>query len=258
MYKLRLLVVTLLFLAPAILLAGETSDEAAPGTPPMPTHLEAEHNSAWAAATALTDPSDRGTTALVLRKEFEHTVLGQKLLQHIRQTAPPYRWGMSGFFDYLYPPQRKTLRDAVNRADFIMRGRVTGRSAGFYLKGGAIVIPGQLLRIAPVEVLADSYHAQGQYYLFVHAGTVHVGSLDIEAMEPVVGEVPRLGAEVLLVVPFGQRFDARLIECLTPETLISLQASIRLDHVYSSEQQAELSADALLGEVRRLLTEKPR
>ncbi len=106
----------------------------------------------------------------------------------------------SGSWDL--PADRATIAEAVESAEMVFLGRVTGVAYGFGFRE-----PGQLIQIAPEQVFQGDVRLT-KYYVFVPVGSFRAGSIEICKKESVTfrnHEAPYKVGDELLVMPRKSR-----------------------------------------------------
>jgi hypothetical protein len=105
------------------------------------------------------------------------------------------------------PPSRETVREAARNVPFALHGRVTGRSYGFNES-----VPGQLLRLEPIELLKGEPENIAEYYVFFPVGDFAIGDHRICKSDNRLPETPEVGDELLVTDPWRVTKDDRFIE----------------------------------------------
>lgn len=137
------------------------------------------------------------------------------------------------YVDYVEPPPRATLEDAVTHSQVALLGRVTDRAYGF--SGGA---PGQLLQIEPVRSFGHAL-SQARYYFFVPIGRFSIGGVTICTTDWRYAEPPDIGGEVFLFVfdpvdPAGVLLHVMDAGDIVP---VNPDGSLRLPRQYAADEQ---------------------
>jgi hypothetical protein len=123
---------------------------------------------------------------------------------------------------------RANLNDAITSADFVLLGRVTGRSFGFYGMHA-----GQLLKISVDRVLKGS-GGSPVYYAFMPIGAFTVGGEQICASNTDYAPPPEIGAEIFV---FTYPPDGELLSIADPGDLVPVSATgeLALPRQYATE-----------------------
>lgn len=99
------------------------------------------------------------------------------------------------YVDRVNPPDRSTLPKAVHTAELVLRAEVVSRDYGFETS-----VPGQLLRVRPVEVYKGEAPL-AHYFVFLPVGTFEAGPHRFCKSDYRYPEPPEIGDHVLLLVP---------------------------------------------------------
>lgn len=118
--------------------------------------------------------------------------------------------------DFYEPENRDTVEDAIRTARVIGGFRVTGTAGGFY--GG---VPGQLLRLVPVDVYRGDLTAR-DYYAFLPIGRFSVSGKQVCKRDARFANAPRVGQEVVLFVGLPSGEDLNILQLQGPTDLITV------------------------------------
>lgn len=99
------------------------------------------------------------------------------------------------YVDRVNPPDRSTLAKAVQTSELILQTEVVSRDYGFESS-----VPGQLLRVRPVEVFKGEAPLP-HYFVFLPVGTFEAGPHRFCKTDYRYPEPPEIGEQVLLLVP---------------------------------------------------------
>jgi hypothetical protein len=160
---------------------------------------------------------------------------------------------------YLNTPARTSLSEAVETADVVVLGNVTGTAFGFF--GG---IPGQLTRFSPEEIVKGTL-ARAAYYVFIPVGDFWVGAVHICKTDSRYVAPPAKGDTVLLFSGLPSGADGDILDIKTESGLVVIagaEGTVHLPSRFRADARSLSSADALRSFVRetaaRLRREEPR
>lgn len=122
------------------------------------------------------------------------------------------------YSSFYAPPDQSTLEKAVAASALITYAKVTGRDYGFH---GSV--PGQLVRVEPVETIRQRSKNLPEYFVFFPVGTFNVGAKTICKIDRRYAAVPEVGDHLLLLVAeYFHRDPAEpFIELGLPGTIIT-------------------------------------
>lgn len=153
------------------------------------------------------------------------------------------------FQDVVNLPPRGTVEQAAQTARLVILGKVTESSYGVFVDE-----PGQLLRIAPEEVIKGQPREVDAYYVFLPLGTFQMGGLKICKTDSRYPDPPAVGDQVLLFVPFQEEDQTEpLLEIQDGEGIVTIHAggAISLPKRFQSKPGTPLMGkEALLDRVR--------
>ncbi len=80
--------------------------------------------------------------------------------------------------DLVNPPNRGSIEEATRNSRLVILGKVTERAFGVY-----VYLPGQLLRVAPEQILKGEPREVPAYFVFMPVGNFKIGSVPICAKD---------------------------------------------------------------------------
>lgn len=153
--------------------------------------------------------------------------------------------------DLVNPPDWTTVAKLVRNSALLVRGKVTGTAFGF--QGG---MPGQLIRLEPIEYLRGDSQPVESFYFFVPVGTFGIGGKVICKTDPRYAEVPDVGDEVLVAEQHRRRPAESFIHTHLAPGLVTLHhdGTLSLPQAFRGEDAPRSVVD-LLERVRMAATE---
>ena len=106
-------------------------------------------------------------------------------------------------------PPRGSIEEGTTHSRLVLLGTVIASAPGF---SGAM--PGQLLRVLPLEVLKGQPRGVASYNVFFPVGRVKLGKVDLCKTDPRYPEMPRIGDRVVVFAPdtFPWKEDETFLE----------------------------------------------
>jgi hypothetical protein len=154
------------------------------------------------------------------------------------------------FEDFADLPPRRTVEEATANSRLAILGTVTTEAPGF---SGAI--PGQLLRVEPIEVLKGHARNVDAYYVFFPVGQVTLGKTKLCKSDSRYPEAPQVGDSLIIFAldlsPWNE--NEPFLETLDEGSFITIRRGGRVslpDRFKSSEAKSQVVTE-LLGRIRQ-------
>lgn len=135
--------------------------------------------------------------AFTLSGELDSTLVSSDAAESIKrilarpESAGCIRVGMR-FEDYVNPPRRSTIAQALQTAEYALTGRVTGQLFGFFHGN-----PGQLVEVEPETMFKGKLPAS-KYYFFLPIGEFESNGKRICKTDTRYAAAPNIGDQVVL------------------------------------------------------------
>ncbi len=259
-----------LCLATALLVASAAVAEQDAVRPPLqdigaePGHLPKVHYIAseawrpspiWIDASMVLNHDGSVDTALVPKDEADW------FLAPLLSSTPEHGCVHTGGIlqDNVNAPDRGSLEEAAKSSRLVILGRVTEKAFGL-----EAYIPGQLLRVVPLETLKGQPRNVPAYFVFMPVGNFKIGTVPICATDKRYPDPPQVGDEVLLFVPDGPNWQAKqsepFLELLDDGGIVTLHAdsTVSLPARFAKAGAPRLKPEDVLSRVRGAVVQGER
>lgn len=146
------------------------------------------------------------------------------------------------------PHDRSSLRKSVHHSELVLQARVTAKEFGFHH-----YLPGQLLRVEPVETLRGKVFLD-HYYIFLPMGEFSAGPHKFCKVDSRYPTEPRVGDGVLLMIPSTFSTEEQYLELQEASSIVVLQSDGGVSFPSLFKSEANIGGkEKILSELREIL-----